>query len=252
MVMRMLNNSNLIFPDWPAPANVCAIQTTRQGGFSNSPFDSLNLGAHVQDNSITVVKNRQLLNQFIPSEPVWLNQVHGTKVIDAGLSTGMQDADASFTTQANVVCVTMTADCLPVLLCNKQGTAVAAIHAGWRSLCDGVIEQTVLAMGLQTEDLLAWLGPAIGPDAFEVGAEVRQAFIEKDANATNAFKPQSDKWLGNLYMIATQRLNRIGVSAIYGWEDCTYSSPERYFSFRRDGVTGRMATMIWLAKPLSN
>ena len=248
----MLNKSDLTIPNWPAPSNVHAIQTTRQGGFSDAPFHSLNLGAHVQDHPITVVKNRQLLDQFVPSEPVWLNQVHGTNVIDAALSSCVQDADASFTTQSNVVCVTMTADCLPVLLCDKQGTAVAAIHAGWRSLCDGVIENTILAMGLKADDLLAWLGPAIGPDAFEVGAEVRQAFIEKDTNATLAFKPHADKWLANLYLLATQRLNNVGIKAIYGGGDCTYSSPERYFSFRRDGMTGRMATMIWLAKPSSD
>jgi YfiH family protein len=248
----MLNKLNLIIPDWPAPSNVHAIQTTRQGGFSDAPFESLNLGAHVQDQLITVVKNRQLLDQFVPAEPVWLNQVHGTNVVDAALSSCVQDADASFTTQSNVVCVTMTADCLPVLLCNKQGTAVAAIHAGWRSLCDGVIENAVLAMGLKAEELLAWLGPAIGPDAFEVGAEVRQAFIEKDNHATQAFQPHADKWLANLYLLATQRLNNVGIKAIYGGGDCTYSSPERYFSFRRDGMTGRMATMIWLAKPSSD
>jgi polyphenol oxidase len=251
-MVRMLNNSDLIIPDWPAPSTVHAIQTTRQGGFSKAPFKSLNLAAHVQDHPITVAKNRQLLNQFIPSEPVWLNQVHGINVIDAGLSACVQDADASFTTQTNVVCVTMTADCLPVLLCDKQGTAVAAIHAGWRSLCDGVIEHTVRAMGVEAKDLLAWLGPAIGPDAFEVGSEVRQAFIEKDANATKAFQPHANKWLANLYLIAIQRLNHVGVKAIYGGGDCTYSSPERYFSFRRDGITGRMATMIWLAKPVSD
>lgn len=248
----MLNKSDLMIPDWPAPSNVHAIQTTRQGGFSDPPFCSLNLGAHVQDHPITVVKNRQLLDQFVPSKPVWLNQVHGTNVIDAALSSCVQDADASFTTQSNVVCVTMTADCLPVLLCDKHGTAVAAIHAGWRSLCDGVIENAVLAMGLKAEDLLAWLGPAIGPDAFEVGAEVRQAFIEKDTNARQAFQPHADKWLANLYLLATQRLNNVGIKAIYGGGDCTYSSPERYFSFRRDGMTGRMATMIWLAKPSSD
>jgi len=252
MMVRMLNKLNLIIPDWPAPSNVHAIQTTRQGGFSDAPFESLNLGAHVQDQLITVVKNRQLLDQFVPAEPVWLNQVHGTNVVDAALSSCVQDADASFTTQSNVVCVTMTADCLPVLLCNKQGTAVAAIHAGWRSLCDGVIENAVLAMGLKSEELLAWLGPAIGPDAFEVGAEVRQAFIEKDNHATQAFQPHADKWLANLYLLATQRLNNVGIKAIYGGGGCTYSSPERYFSFRRDGMTGRMATMIWLAKPSSD
>ena len=252
MMVRMLNKSDLIIPDWPAPSNVHAIQTTRQGGFSDAPFESLNLGAHVQDHPITVYKNRQLLDQFVPAEPVWLNQVHGTNVIDAALSSCVQDADASFTTQSNVVCVTMTADCLPVLLCDRKGTAVAAIHAGWRSLCDGVIENTVQAMGVNSADLIAWLGPAIGPNAFEVGSEVRQAFIDKDTHATKAFKPHSDKWLANLYLLATQRLNNVGIKAIYGGGDCTYSSPERYFSFRRDGMAGRMATMIWMAKPSSD
>lgn len=252
MMVRILNKSDLMIPDWPAPPHVHAIQTTRQGGFSEVPFRSLNLGAHVQDHPITVVKNRQLLNQFLPSEPVWLNQVHGTNVIDAALSSCVQDADASFTTQSNVVCVTMTADCLPVLLCDKHGTVVASVHAGWRSLCDGVIEKTVQAMGVNSTDLLAWLGPAIGPNAFEVGAEVRLAFIERDANAALAFKPHHDKWLGDLYLIATQRLNHVGVKAVYGGGECTYSAPERYFSFRRDGMTGRMATMIWLVKPSSD
>ena len=251
-MVRMLNKSDLMIPDWPVPSHVHAIQTTRQGGYSVAPFNSLNLGAHVQDHPITVVKNRQLLNPFLPSEPSWLNQVHGTNVINAALSTCFQEADASFTTQSNVVCATMTADCLPILMCDKKGTVVASIHAGWRSLSGGIIEKTVQAMGVNSADLLAWLGPAIGPNAFEVGAEVRLAFIEKDSNAELAFKPHHDKWLGNLYLIATQRLNNVGVKAIYGGGECTFSASERYFSFRRDGVTGRMATMIWLVKPSSD
>jgi len=200
----------------------------------------------VQDDALAVAKNRQLLSDYLPSEPVWLNQVHGIDVIDAAKRSCLPNADASFSKVRNVVCVSMTADCLPILLCNHQGTAVAAIHAGWRSLCDGVIEASIKAMGLKPEDLMAWLGPAIGPNAFEVGAEVRAAFIAKDAQAEQAFKASGDKWLGDLYGIAKQRLNQQGLIEIYGGGECTYSHPSQYFSFRRDGITGRMASLIWL------
>ena len=243
----MLNKDHLILPDWPAPAHVKTLQTTRNGGYSQAPYQSLNLGDHVKDNPLLVNQNRQLLNQYVPSEPVWLNQVHGIKVIDAALSACIENADASVSRKKNVVCVTMTADCLPVLLCDMQGTVVAAVHAGWRSLCDGVIEQTLKTMAVEGGLIMAWLGPAIGPQAFEVGGEVRAQFIEKDAQAEQAFKPEGDKWLGDLYHIAKQRLNSMGVAQIYGGGDCTYSNPERYFSFRRDGDTGRMASMIWLS-----
>ena len=243
--MRMLSKSDFIIPEWPAPSNIKAIQTTRSGGISVAPYDSLNLGSHVQDDTLAVAKNRQFISKYLPSEPVWLNQVHGVDVIDAAKSTNVQDADASYSKNKNVVCVTMTADCLPVLLCNKQGNAVASIHAGWRSLCNGVIEVTIKEMGVEPEDLMAWLGPAIGPDAFEVGGEVREAFIAKDNQAEMAFVASGNKWLGDLYLIAKQRLNKQGVNQIYGGKECTYSNPSRYFSFRRDGVTGRMATMIW-------
>lgn len=240
-----MSKVDFIIPDWPAPANVKAIQTTRLGGYSVAPYGSLNLGLHVQDDGLAVAKNRQLLSDYLPSQPVWLNQVHGVEVIDVTKSLCVQDADASFSKNKNVVCVTMTADCLPVLLCNQQGTAVASIHAGWRSLCDGVIEATIKMMGVESEELMAWLGPAIGPDAFEVGSEVREAFIAQDAQADQAFKAYGDKWLGDLYGIAKQRLNKQGLNKIYGGGECTYSTPSRYFSFRRDGLTGRMATMIW-------
>ena len=243
----MLNKSDLVFPKWPAPPNVKVIQTTRLGGISVAPYDSFNLGAHVQDDALAVAHNRQLLSQYLPSEPVWLNQVHGVEVVDAASCTCVPNADASFTHQKNVVCVTMTADCLPVLLCDKQGTVVAAVHAGWRSLCDGVIEATVKNMQVSPENLMAWLGPAIGPQAFEVGGEVRAAFIAKDAQSEIAFAPHGDKWLGDLYLIAKQRLANSRVNAVYGGGECTYSQAERYFSFRRDGVTGRMASLIWLS-----
>lgn len=235
-----------ITPKWPAPSNVHAVQTTRLGGTSMTPYDSFNLGDHVKDNPQHVVYNRQLLNAIVPTEPVWLNQVHGVRVIDAASSHGVEDADASFTVEKNVVCVSMTADCLPVLLCDKAGTVVAAVHAGWRGLCDGVIESAVKAMPVAADELMAWLGPAIGPDAFKVGVEVRAQFIEKDAQAANAFKPSGNKWLGDLYLIARQRLQALGVVDVYGEALCTYSNSKQFFSFRRDGHTGRMTTMIWL------
>jgi polyphenol oxidase len=250
------HNNSIIMPNWPAPANVCALQTTRLGGVSFAPYDSFNLGLHVNDDPLHVAQNRQLLRQFLPSEPIWLNQVHGINVVDAANASSVPQADASFTMQKNVVCVTMTADCLPILLCDTAGTMVASIHAGWRSLCDGVIEATVAKMPVKTKDLMAWFGPAIGPNAFEVGSEVRAQFIAKDIKAEQAFKvhgvnQEQEKWLGDIYKIATQRLNNLGITQIYGggqengpW--CTYTDKEHFFSFRRDGNTGRMATLIWL------
>lgn len=236
----------LMIPDWPAPANVKALQTTRQGGISQGVYASLNLGDHVRDHPQHVAHNRQLLSDYLPSEPVWLNQVHGVRVIDAAVASCVESADASFTTRKQVVCVTMTADCLPVLLCDQAGTAVAAIHAGWRSLCDGVIEATINAMPAAGNQLMAWLGPAIGPEAFEVGVEVKAQFIAQDAHAESAFKPHGEKWLGDLYTIARERLQASGITQIYGGNHCTFSEPETFFSFRRDGDTGRMASMIWL------
>lgn len=236
----------VILPDWPAPACVKALQTTRLGGVSQGSYASLNLGDHVKDLPQHVAANRQLLSPYLPSEPVWLNQVHGVRVIDAALSSCLESADASFSTRKQVVCVTMTADCLPVLLCDQAGSMVAAVHAGWRSLCDGVIEATVKAMPVEPATLMAWLGPAIGPQAFEVGSEVRAQFMAQDEQAEHAFQAQGEKWLGDLYMIARQRLSRLGVTQVYGGGRCTYREAETFFSFRRDGDTGRMASLIWL------
>lgn len=241
-----MHKPEFIIPDWPAPANVKALQTTRAGGISTGSYASLNLGDHVKDNPLHVAHNRQLLSPFLPTEPVWLQQVHGIRVIDASTSSCLETADASFSTRKEVVCVTMTADCLPVLLCDEAGTVVAAIHAGWRSLCDGVIEAAVEVMPGEASHLMAWLGPAIGPEAFEVGGEVRQQFIVQDAQAEAAFRPHGNKWLGDLYTIARRRLQSSGITRIYGGGRCTYSEPESFFSFRRDGDTGRMATFIWL------
>ncbi|MDT7850066.1 peptidoglycan editing factor PgeF [Methylophilus sp. VKM B-3414] len=236
----------VILPDWPAPACVKALQTTRLGGVSQGIYASLNLGDHVKDLPQHVAANRQLLSPYLPSEPVWLNQVHGVRVIDAALSSCLESADASFSTRKQVVCVTMTADCLPVLLCDQAGSVVAAVHAGWRSLCDGVIEATVKAMPVEPARLMAWLGPAIGPQAFEVGSEVRAQFMAQDEQAEHAFQAHGEKWLGDMYTIARQRLSRLGVTQVYGGGRCTYREPETFFSFRRDGDTGRMASLIWL------
>lgn len=248
--------SSFITPNWPSPANVRAMQTTRAGGVSLAPYHDFNLGAHVNDDAMAVAHNRQLLSPFMPSEPVWINQVHGVKAIDAAIAGCAAEADAAYTIKENTVCVTMTADCLPVLLCDQAGTIVAAVHAGWKGLLDGVIESTVHRMlvampNLAPQNLMVWLGPAIGPQAFEVGSEVREAFVTVDANATVAFKlagnneASYDKWLGDIYQLARQRLNTIGVSQIYGGDFCTYTDEARFFSYRRDNVTGRMATIIW-------
>lgn len=246
-----MSELTFIQPEWPVPKNVRALQTTRAGGFSQAPFDRFNLAMHVGDNALTVAKNRQLLNPFLPSEPVWMNQVHGITVLDAAKSNCLENADASFARQKNVVCVAMTADCLPLLLCDKQGTVVAAAHAGWRGLCDGVIEATIQKMAVSAADILVWLGPAIGPESFEVGDDVRQAFLAQDPNASLAFKNiGNEKWLSDLYLLAKQRLHAIGVTQIYGASInenfCTFKQQNQFFSFRRDQTTGRMASLIWL------
>ena len=247
----MLNDADLIIPACPAPANIKALHTTRHGGVSPAPYDTLNLGMHVEDDPLNVARNRQLLNTYVPTEPVWLNQVHGVTVVDAGQASCVPDADAAWSQTKRAVCAVMTADCLPVLFCNREGSVVAAAHAGWRGLCDGVIEATIAAMPVPAESLLAWLGPAIGPRAFEVGAEVRQEFISSQREAEAAFAPVDEgKWLGDIYMLARLRLMRAGVTDIYGGgvdqDFCTYTDSERFFSFRRDGRTGRMASLIWL------
>jgi YfiH family protein len=238
---------HLIIPDWPAPANVKALQTTRLGGTSGAPYVSLNLGDHVGDAPLSVARNRMLLNTLLPSEPVWLEQVHGTRVADAGIAGCLPQADACIARHRDAVCVVMTADCLPVLLCDKLGSVVGAVHAGWKGLAAGVIEATVQAMGSAPEDLIAWLGPAIGQDAFEVGAEVRAAFVGAQPQASSAFIPgQQGKWFADIYELARLRLNALGVTGIYGGGYCTYRERERFFSYRRDGATGRMGTFIWL------
>jgi len=240
----------LIVPEWPAPPQVRAFTTTRSGGVSLPPYDTLNLAMHVGDDAEAVAENRRRLHAQLqlPSEPRWLNQVHGTCAADAALiDTAQCEADASHTALPGVVCAVLTADCLPLLLCNRAGTAVAAVHAGWRGLHAGVIEQTVRAMNLPGEELLAWCGPAIGSDAFEVGAEVRDAFISVDPLAEHAFRPSpGGRWLADLYVLAHLRLASVGVTQVYGGDHCTFSEAQLFYSYRREGKTGRMASLIWI------
>lgn len=235
-----------IIPDWPASSTVRALSTTRRGGISAAPYASFNLGDHVGDDPRAVEANRARLVQALElaAPPVWLRQVHGTVVADA--ARGTCEADAACTDQPGVVCVVLTADCLPLLLCNAAGTQVAAVHAGWRGLASGVVEAALARMGAG-KNLLAWMGPAIGAHAFEVGAEVRAAFVGHDARTQTAFRPSSaGRYRADLYQLARQRLESHGVERIYGGHWCTYSDAERFYSYRRDGVCGRMATMIWL------
>jgi len=248
MSVTEAGNSPLLQADWPAPAAVRTLLTTRQGGVSQPPYDSFNLGTHVGDQPEAVAANREQLRLLLPDEPAWLNQVHGTNVVDAAeIGETLLDADASFSRQPGKVCVVMTADCLPVLLCDDAGSVVAAAHAGWRGLCDGVLEAAVSATAVAPATLMAWLGPAIGPDAFEVGAEVRAAFIACDPAAAAAFTDIGEgKYLADIYQLARQRLAAAGVSRVYGGDYCTVIERERFFSYRRDGVTGRMASLIWL------
>lgn len=237
-----------IVPDWPAPACVRSLLTSRHGGVSQGVFASLNLGSHVGDDPLAVAANRALVARDLPAAPFWLDQVHGALVLEAGEAHRTSpEADASVTRKRGTVCAVLTADCLPVLLCGKSGEVVAAAHAGWRGLHAGVLENTVRAMSCPAARILAYFGPAIGPRAFEVGDEVRNAFVDAESEAGLAFNPAGPgKWLADLYLLARQRLQRLGVDAIYGGEYCTVRETERFFSYRRDGKTGRMASMIWL------
>lgn len=225
--------------------------TTRQGGVSSAPWDSFNLGDHVGDDPQHVVANRARLRENLPADPQWLKQVHGARVVDAGVASDLE-ADAAFTRRPATICAVLTADCLPVLFCDRGGSVVAAAHAGWRGLADGVLEATVATMGVAPGEILAWMGAAIGPRAFEVGDEVRQVFVRQQAEAASAFTPQpssgesTQKWLADIYQLARLRLTHAGVTSIYGGGRCTYAEPGEFFSYRRDGVTGRMAALIWL------
>lgn len=235
-------------PDWPAPLRVKALVTTRNGGFSSGCYASLNLAEHVGDDPRAVQKNRALLRTTVPAEPIWLNQVHGVAVADAESTQQLIDADASFTRRSKIPCVVMTADCLPVLFCDRDASVVAAAHAGWRGLANGVLEATIRAMGCDATRLMAWLGPAIGPASFEVGEDVYRAFAEPHADAAKAFERRGERWLADIYRLARLRLEAAGVNAIFGGGYCTYRDSARFYSYRRDGATGRMASLIWLAE----
>lgn len=236
-------------PGWPVPSGVRAISTFRTGGVSTGTYESLNLGDHVGDAAPSVSENRRRLKSSagLPAEPIWLEQVHGTHVADLDALGGVGPADAAFTRRTGRVCAILTADCLPVLLTLDTGGLVAAAHAGWRGLAAGVIEDTVRALQVPPERLMAWLGPAIGPKHFEVGAEVREALLQADGGAAEAFALNArGRFMADLGLLARRRLAALRVGRVYGGGECTYAMADRYFSHRRDGLTGRQATLIWL------
>lgn len=279
------NDLNFIIPDWPAPPWVKAAISTRHGGVSLAPYAGLNLAAHVGDHPAAVAENRRLLTLALrlPGQPKWLQQVHGCGVVDIGGHGGVPNdnddyehaannggvgcphisdtkADAAISHEPKQVCAVLTADCLPILLSDRQGCSVAAVHAGWRGLAAGVIETTIARLGVPAEQLLAWLGPAIGPEAFMVGDEVRTIFITQNTKDRAAFRPIANgRWLADIYALARRRLQTLGVNFIGGGgadghggvgchhiSMCTFSDATRFFSYRRDGTTGRMAALIWL------
>lgn len=233
-------------PDWPAPANVRACVTTRGGGISAAPFDTFNLGDHVDDDPAAVASNRAHLVDMLGCQPAWLRQVHGIVVAEADPAV-VVEADGNWTATPGIACTAMTADCLPALFCDRAGSRVAAAHAGWRGLAGGVLEATVRELDVAPQELLVWLGPAIGPAAFEVGGEVRDAFVMQHAEAANAFVPSvnAGKFMADIYQLARIRLAVIGVTAVSGGGFCTYSDP-RFYSYRRSPRTGRFASLIWL------
>jgi hypothetical protein len=267
----MNGTKHWLTPDWPVPANVHAATTLRTGGVSYGAYASLNPAMHVGDDADLVTQNRQRIKELLalPCDPVWLDQIHSNRAVPAIATKALQQADASYTAEPGVVCAVLTADCLPLLACTADGSLVAAIHAGWRGLLAGVIGNTIAAMEIPLNppfskgeasiepnppiykrgargDFLVWLGPAIGPDCFEVGAEVRDAFLEKSAAFSAAFKQQSNgKWLADIYQLARIDLAMLGIDKVYGGNFCTVTDHECFYSYRRDKQTGRMATLIW-------
>jgi YfiH family protein len=247
----MLKEDFFLVPDWPAPPAVRSLVTTRCGGVSKPPYGTFNLGLHVGDDPAAVAANRARLRGVVPAGPFWLEQVHGIEVVPADKGGGAPVcADASVTRKAGVVCTVMTADCLPVLFCNDDGTVVAAAHAGWRGLAAGVLEATLAAMAVEPGRIMAWLGPAIGPTAFEVGEEVRVAFLASDPGAQEAFasSEMEGKWFADIFTLARRRLIRAGVGRdrIHGGGVCTVLENERFYSYRHETVTGRFASLVWL------
>lgn len=241
-----------IYPNWPVPKHIHALTTTRSGGISAASYDSFNMAMHVHDAVAAVRHNRAQLRReaALPSDPRWLMQAHSIKVINLDISAdeGSQEYDACYSQQARVVCAVLTADCLPILLCAPDSGELAAIHAGWRGLCDGIIENTLHLFKCNPAIIFAWLGPAIGPKSFVVGTAVKEAFKATFPAAEQAFQPlahQPQHYYADLYQLARQRLTHGGVNAIYGGNYCTFSDSFRFYSYRRDGETGRMATLIW-------
>ncbi len=243
-----MTNDDLLWADWPAANKIRALTTTRAGGVSELNYSSLNLADHVDDNISHVRENRQRLCQHLKiQQPLWLKQVHGVQVAKAQTAQSPVEADAIVSFQTNSPCAVMTADCLPLLFCNQSATKVAAAHAGWRGLANGMIEATVAAMQENSGALMVWLGPAIGADNFEVGQDVFDAFVGHDAAAEQAFlRTDETHYLADIYQLARQRLKKLGIEAVYGGGLCTYSDEERFYSFRRNPVTGRMASLIWI------
>ena len=264
MIFSPLGASDWLQPDWPAPANVRAVCTTRNGGVSVSPYNSLNLGTHVGDDANAVGRNRAVVQRALGVNPVFLNQVHGTDILTLARDTpDGASVDGAMTRERGLACTIMVADCLPVLLCDAQGTKVAAVHAGWRGLAGiegvGILESAYkqfrplspVQYDYFAINIIAWLGPCIGPTAFEVGADVVAAFTNTHPEATACFKPLAGgKWLADLPKLARQRLAALGVSHVFGNDGsapwCTVSNPLRFFSHRRDRVSGRQAACIWL------
>ncbi len=239
-----------IAADWSAPDNVHAFTTTRTGGVSEGLYGSFNLASHVGDLPSAVTSNRQLLKASfkLPSEPCWLKQTHSNRVVDANCFDDI-DADAAWTSGKDTVCSVLTADCLPVFFSNKDGSRVAISHAGWRGLLDGVISATFTATQIKPENCLVWLGPSIGPDAFEVGVEVVQSFTEKNNATRQCFKQKDEQhWLCDMYQLARIELGQLGVNQVFGGGLCTCTDKENFYSFRRDGNTGRMASLIWMSE----
>ena len=251
----MSNLSSFLFPDWPAPANICAATTLRFGGVSKAPFASLNPALHVGDDPEAVLRNRHFIKSVLelPNEPIWLDQIHSDCVIEINNASLLQQADASFTNQLDVVCTVLTADCLPLLICSKDGSQVAAVHAGWKGLAAGIITNTFKALQNSSlssvkkgTDYMVWLGPAIGSKSFEVGTDVRDVFLDKYSENQFAFiQKSSAKWLADIYQLARNELATLGVTDIYGGNACTFKEQELYYSYRRDTQTGRMASLIW-------
>ena len=252
-VAERLRAANLdwIVPDWPAPRRVGAFVTTRAGGCSGGPYATLNLGLRTGDDPDAVARNHRRLGAFLPAPPAWLDQVHGTAiaVLDGASPAARPAADAAVTRESGVVCAVLVADCLPVLFTDRGGTVAGVAHAGWRGLASGVLQATVSALAdLGARDLVAWLGPAIGPSAFEVGADVRDAFAARDAGAQRCFVPvREGKWLADLRGLARRQLAGAGVTDVSGGELCTWTDATRFFSYRRERESGRMAALVWLA-----